>query len=116
MAGQSREGAIPTVSFGIDPFKTPLAVPVGTDAHGAPILAFNPRAVTPIVPKGGIYRGGIASSGIFGLGGNYANLPGQAFLKAPFTLTFGTPGIYTYYCLVHAPLMKGTITVLPAGA
>lgn len=105
-----------TVSFGLDPFKTPLAVPMGADAHGAPILAFNPRAVTPIMPTGGVYRGGIASSGIFGLGGNYANLPGQAFLKAPFALTFGTPGVYTYYCLVHAPLMKGMITVLPAGA
>jgi plastocyanin len=103
-----------TVSFGLDPLKTPQVVPVGKDAHGAPIMAFNPRAFFPILPKNGVYLGGVASSGIVGLTGNYLNLPGQAFLKAPFTLRFGRPGTYTYYCLVHGPLMKGTITVLPA--
>jgi plastocyanin len=36
------------------------------------------------------------------------------FLKAPFTLKFGRPGVYRYYCLVHGPLMTGTITVVPA--
>jgi hypothetical protein len=102
------------VSFGIDPLKTPLLIPVGQGPRG-PILAFNPQVAFPIVPAGGIYNGGVASSGIFGLGGNYANLPGQRFLRAVFSLTFNTPGTYTYYCLVHAPLMKGTITVLPAG-
>ena len=104
-----------TVSFGIDPRKTPLLVPVGKDAHGAPILAVNPVIAAPVVPAGGIYTGGIASSGIGGLTGNYLNLPGQQFLKAPFTLRFAKPGVYTYYCLVH-PGMAGTITVLPATA
>jgi hypothetical protein len=66
----------------------------------------------PIVPKNGLFAGGVVSSGIFGLGGNYANLPHQ--VKASFTLRFVRPGTYTYYCLVHGPLMKGTITVLPA--
>ncbi len=103
-----------TVSFGIDPRKTPLLVPVGKSAHG-PILAINPLIFNPILPKGGIYSGGMASSGIFALPGNYANLPGQKFLKGKFSLTFVKPGVYTYYCLVHAPLMKGIITVLPAG-
>ncbi len=103
-----------TVSFGIDPRAVPLLVPVGKGPQG-PILAFNPQIAFPQVPKGGVYSGGVASSGIFGLGGNYANLPGQVFLKAVFSLTFAKPGTYTYYCLVHAPLMKGTITVLPAG-
>ena len=103
-----------TVTFGIDPRKVPLFVQAGKGPRG-PILAFNPQIAFPQVPKDGVYNGGVASSGIFGLGGNYANLPGQVFLKAVFSLTFDTPGTYTYYCLVHAPLMKGTITVLPAG-
>jgi plastocyanin len=102
-----------TVSFGIDPLKTPFFVPVGKGPRGT-ILAFNPRVFFPILPKNNIYTGGVASSGIAGLTGNYANLPGQRFLKAPFTLTFAKPGVYTYYCLAHAPLMKGTITVVPA--
>jgi plastocyanin len=55
----------------------------------------------------------VASSGVVALTGNYANLPGQAFLKAPFTLTFTKPGVYKYYCLIH-PGMAGTITVLAA--
>jgi plastocyanin len=103
-----------TVSFGIDPRKAPLIVPVGKTPQGRPILAFNPIVFSPSFPKGGVYTGGVASSGILGLTGNYANLPGQPFLRAPFTLTFARPGVYTYYCLVHAPLMAGTITVLPA--
>lgn len=103
-----------TVSFGIDPAKTPLFVPAGKGPHG-PILAVNPLIAFPIEPKDGVYNGGVASSGVIGLGGNYVNLPGQVFLKAVFSLTFAKPGTYTYYCLVHGPLMKGTITVLPAG-
>jgi plastocyanin len=102
-----------TVSFGLDPRKAPLVVPVGKGSQG-PILAINPLVMNPILPKGGIYLGGMASSGIVGLAGNYANLPSQVFLKAPFTLKFGRPGVYRYYCLVHGPLMTGTITVVPA--
>ncbi len=103
-----------TVSFGLDPRTTPLFVPVGKDKHG-PILAWNPRVFDPIVPKDGIYQGGVASSGVAALTGNYANLPGQTFLQTPFTLTFTKPGIYKYYCLIH-PGMAGTITVLAKGA
>jgi plastocyanin len=104
-----------TVSFGIDPRKVVPFVAVGKTTNG-PILALNPLLVNPIVPEGGIYTGGKASSGILGLGGNYMNLPGQVFLAKPFTLTFTKPGVYRYYCLVHAPLMVGTITVVPATA
>jgi plastocyanin len=100
-----------TVSFGMDPLKTPLFVPAGKGPNG-PILAWNPQLFFPSVPKGGIYTGGVANSGVVGLTGNYANLPGQQFLTKPFTLTFTKPGVYTYYCLIHGPLMKGTITVL----
>jgi plastocyanin len=103
-----------TVSFGIDPRKSPLLVPVGKGPQG-PILAFNPLAAFPIVPKDGVYSGGVASSGLEGLTGNYLNLPGQRFLRAPFTLTFAKAGVYTYACLVH-PGMLGTITVLARGA
>jgi hypothetical protein len=103
-----------SAKFGIDPKATPLLVQAGMSAKG-PILAVNPKIAFPIIPTGGMYTGGVASSGVFGLQGNYANLPGQKFIKAPFTLTFPKPGTYTYYCLVHGPTMKGTITVLAAG-
>ncbi len=97
-----------TVTFGLDPAKVPLFIMAGKT------LVWNPRAFFPILPKNGIYTGGVASSGVVDLTGNYAKLPGQPFVKAPFTLTFAKPGTYIYYCLVHGPLMKGTITVLPA--
>jgi len=100
-----------TVSFGIDPAEVPPFVQVGTGPKG-PVMAFNPQIVFPQIPKNGVYNGGVASSGLLGLGGNYVNLPGQTYLKATFSLTFDTPGTYTYYCLVHGPLMKGTITVV----
>jgi plastocyanin len=100
-----------TVSFGIDPLKTPLFIPAGNGPQG-PILAVNPVIVTPVMPAGGIYTGGVANSGL-GLQGNFLNMPGQKFVKAPFSLTFTKPGTYTYYCLIHSG-MKGTITVLPA--
>ena len=105
-----------TVTFGLDPRKVPKEMLVGKDAHGRPIRADNPLVDDPILPRGGIYMGGIASSGFLGLGGNYLNLPSQVFLKAPFTLKFGRPGVYRYYCLDHGPRMTGVITVLPAGA
>lgn len=101
-----------TVSFGLDPRATREIAPISFGPQG-PILAYNPRVVDPILPTGGVYTGGVASSGLRGLTGNYVNLPGQTFLKTPFTLTFPKPGVYTYYCLVHAPFMTGTITVLP---
>ncbi len=103
-----------TVSFGLDPRKIPLAIPVGKDAHGAPILEVNPAITTPVIPAGGVYTGGVANSGV-GLTGNYAALPGQTFIKAPFVLTFSKPGVYRYYCLIH-PGMAGVIRVVAAGA
>ena len=102
-----------TVSFGIDPRATPLLVPVGHDAHG-PILALNPRIVTPVLPPGGVYTGGVANSGIDHLAGNYVSAHGRQFVATPFTLTFAKPGVYHYHCLVH-PGMAGAITVLPRG-
>jgi plastocyanin len=99
-----------TVSFGLDPRKVPTLVPVGKGPRG-PILAFNPQIAFPIEPKDHVYRGGVASSGLLGLTGNYLNRPGQPFVRAPFTLTFAKTGVYTYVCLIH-PGMVGTITVL----
>jgi plastocyanin len=101
-----------TVSFGIDPRKTPLLIPVGSTPQG-PILALNPIISTPVMPAGGVYTGGVANSGIEGLQGNYLDMPGATFVKTPFTLTFAKAGTYTYYCLIH-PGMVGTITVAPA--
>ncbi len=101
-----------TVSFGIDPRKTPLLIPVATGPTG-PTLALNPVISTPVMPAGGMYTGGVASSGL-DLQGNYLNLPGQKYVKAAFSLTFAKAGTYTYNCLVH-PGMIGTITVLPTG-
>ena len=34
----------------------------------------------------------------------------QSPLPESSSLTFGTPGTYTYYCLIH-PFMRGTVTV-----
>jgi hypothetical protein len=47
-------------------------------------------------------------------GQQYRVSPMAARLKAPFTLRFGRPGVDRYYCLMHGPLMMGTITVVPA--
>jgi plastocyanin len=102
-----------TVSFGIDPLKTPLFIPVANGPQG-PTLAFNPVIATPAIPAGGMYSGGVANSGLE-LKGNYLNKPGETYVAAPFALTFTKAGTYTYYCLVHGPSMTGTITVLPAG-
>ena len=102
-----------TVSFGIDPLKTPLLVPVANGPQG-PTLAMNPLIATPVMPAGGMYSGGVANSGLE-LQGNYVNQPGAVYVRAPFSLTFTKAGTYTYYCLIHSPSMTGTITVLPAG-
>jgi len=104
-----------TVSFGLDPRAVQEITPVGFGPTG-PILAYNPRVVDPLLPRQGRYTGGVASSGLRGLAGNWANLPGQTFLATPFTLTFPRPGVYTYVCLVHAPFMRGAIIVVPATA
>lgn len=102
-----------TVTFGLDPRKAQVILPVGTGANG-PILGVNPKAVAPSIPAGGVYMGGFANSGL-ALDGNYLSTTGQKFSTKPFTLTFGKAGTYTYFCFVHAPGMIGTITVLPAG-
>lgn len=58
----------------------------------------------PLAPTGNGIEDGTAmnSSGIL--------RPG-----VPYTLTFTTPGTYTYHCLLHPPEMVGQIIVQPAG-
>lgn len=76
-----------TVSFGIDPRKTPLLVPVATGPQG-PTLALNPVIYTPVMPAGGMYTGGVANSGL-AVQGNHQDLPGEKAVKAPFALLQG---------------------------
>jgi plastocyanin len=33
---------------------------------------------------------------------------------ATYSLTFGFPGTYHYYCSTHSSMMKGSITVMPS--
>jgi len=91
-----------TVTFApatlIDQLRAQFIVPVPQKA-GPPKLTLNPRVAFPT--GGTVYNGsGILNSGI---------------LRPPhnqFVVTFTTPGVYHYGCLVH-PGMDGTIQVIP---
>jgi plastocyanin len=52
------------------------------------------------LPSGSVYSTGLANSGIFG--GDIS--------KATFSLTFNTPGTYSYQCMLH-PGMVGSVKV-----
>ena len=65
-------------------------------------LMLNPQAAFPTIPPGGIYDGTYANSGIM------STDPGQ---PTQFSLTFPTPGTFTYFCLVHGVMMSGTVVV-----
>ena len=86
-----------TVTFLSGAPRPPLAVPQPDKR-----VLFNPVAA---FPQGGkAYDGtGIVSSGVLEAAGT------------SFTVTFSTPGRYTYDCLLH-PGMRGTVVVQPAGA
>jgi len=62
----------------------------------------NPQAAFPTIPPGGIYDGSYINSGIM------STDPGQL---TQFSLTFNTPGTFTYLCLVHGLMMSGTVVV-----
>jgi plastocyanin len=79
-----------------------LMVPLPNGPQGA--MMFNPQVAFPVAPKDGMYDGSsYANSGILGRD------PGQA---QKFSLTFTTPGTYSYRCVVHGKEdMLGTIVV-----
>ena len=91
-----------TVTFHM-PDEPPEFFLIEPQAAGPPNLVFNPEAVAPA--GGNIYSGsGFFSSGmLFGPSGP----PGPT----SYSLTFDTPGTFMYMCLVHGPLMRGSITV-----
>jgi plastocyanin len=99
---------IHTVTF-LDGLPFPeLIVPsldIGADPNVSP-LAFNPFAVNPSIPPGGLYNGGI---GAFANSGLMGREQGQV---REFDLTFTTEGSYYYICLVHGAPMSGTVTVV----
>jgi len=99
-----------TVTFlsGADPLQDIIVQP---QDNGPPLFFLGPQVAQPM--GGREYDGtGIVNSGLLS---TYPMAPGQ---PAPysFQLTFTAPGTYSYYCVIHGPMMSGTITVLEAGA
>lgn len=69
-----------------------------------PTIALNAEVFEP--SGGDTYSGsGIVSSGV--LFGEF----GPAGRPTTYSLKFDTPGTYTYQCLMHGPVMSGTVTV-----
>ncbi len=80
---------------------------------------FNPGITSQITTQGGpvLQGGGDYNSGIMTTvptGEDAGPLPPVAHV-ASYDLTFPDAGTYTYYCLVHGAMMKGVVTVDPAG-
>jgi len=76
---------------------------LGVPATPSPLL-FNPAAVDPAVPFGGLYDGtGFVNSGLMG------RETGQF---QEFDLTFTAEGTYDYMCLVHGSMMSGQVIVV----
>jgi plastocyanin len=96
-----------TVTFGPKAFVEQLAKTTfqgqGVDLPAEGTYASDPptAGVPSLTPT--THGNGFLNSGVL-------NDKGVGPLPRSFKITFGTPGIYTYICLVH-PEMKGTITV-----
>jgi len=84
-----------------------------------------PRATLPpldpadpmqVTPQGGstMDASSYFNSGVMTTGPDAGPLPVPAV--ASYSLTFPTPGTFTYYCLVHGVMMRGVVHVQPAGA
>ena len=103
----ARGGEAPhTVSFlsGADAPEFVLPEP---QPAGPPLLVFNPVVLAP--SGGNAYSG----SGYFN-SGLLLGRDGPPGAPTSYSLTFDTPGTFDYICLVHGPLMTGTITVSAA--
>ncbi len=97
---------IHTVTFLAGAAPADLIIPA--PQPGPSPLVFNPVAVNPSIPAGGLYDGTTyANSGLMGRD------PGQA---QEFSLTFTVEGAYSYMCLVHGLMMSGEVTVVGQNA
>ncbi len=92
-----------TVAFGVGSNIPPLVNPLAQPS-GPPLLALNPAVFAPA--GGTTYNGtGVVNTGALG----------QGFVATSASITFTTPGTYTYVCLVHADqAMTGTVVVTGA--
>ena len=75
-----------------------------TQPAGPPNLVFNPEILAP--SGGDTYSG----SGFFN-SGLLLGREGPPGAPTSYSLKFDAPGTFDYICLVHGPLMTGTITV-----
>jgi plastocyanin len=81
-------------------------------ATGQPLKPFNPGDNTQLYPQGGSSYDGFSyfNSGVM------TNKTNSGFpAQTTYQLTFDTTGNFTYYCLVHGQMMRGTVHVRPAG-
>ena len=69
-----------------------------------PTIALNPEV---FAPSGGDTNSG---SGVFSSGVLFGE-QGPPGRPTTYSLRFNTPGTYNYHCLMHGPVMSGTITV-----
>jgi plastocyanin len=82
-------------------------------ATGQALPPFNPADPTQILPQGGsVYNGtSYFNSGVMSDQGAASGFPAAS----TYSLTFGVPGDFVYYCLVHGTMMQGLVHVRPAG-
>lgn len=81
-------------------------------AQGHDLPPFNPGDPTMLFRQGGSSYDGVSyyNSGIL------TDAPDSGFPSSTsYSLTFGKTGDFTYYCLVHGMMMKGTVHVRSAG-
>jgi plastocyanin len=86
------------------------------------LLIPDPEAGTPTAEQ----QPNLVLNPVILLGGNGGDYDGTGYLNsgadfmrdpaAPFMVRFTAPGSFDYYCMPHAPGMKGTVKVVEAGA
>jgi plastocyanin len=96
-----------TATFGPGNIEDPQSY-VGAIAASFESPAIDPRGaypsdVTPVSMSPTLHGNGFWNSGVL-------DAVGASPLPESSSITFGTPGTYTYYCLIH-PFMRGTVTV-----
>jgi plastocyanin len=81
-------------------------------ASGQPLQPFSPFNPAHLTRQGSSSYDGVSyyNSGIL------SNVPDSGFpAVSDYSLVFPSTGDFTYYCLVHGEMMKGTVHVRPAG-